>query len=484
MELFIHKIEPSGYKPIPQRLQWADILPNVTLPSNKLFILAKDREWSYQQVLAKGNTHIKHNDQNLSNGDIEFLANSGKTLHSVPFTPELVGLPATDIMGGPYPGPDQWVGNYPNSYNRMYWPNGLPTYEQGYALGQRCTVMHKITVAETMENNHYTNQRDPWWHGYYEAKTPRLLERHGPGYLQSHDYLFFNIGPDWHNISESQARDYFRNLSTLPNYDYTQGGLGKINLYTSSGYLAGPDRDTRYIYDIALRSRMYHALNKKFAVYWDQEREWMPNMKNGHIEAEGILYKEGKMPSPPTMTAGMVATGLHFGDGFIAWNAGGKITNRIWSTYFMGLLFNNSFYVKNGETQRRSWQEWPHLSGDMSYNFVNWSCNVDYAAFTAKVWNDTLGQVEGGTTKAAKYKIDDGAWYIPVNTFQDDLCYAKYNKKPIVETVVKNGKEAIFFIDPHSNNVKKNITIEGQTGQIYTFSAVGNMPHLGLANLP
>jgi hypothetical protein len=470
----IFKIEPDAYYAAKQVAQWAEIVPEYNLPAGKIFILGKGANWTHNQVLSRGMTHLQHNDvSGISAGDLQALQNAGKTYSSVKTGPEVLHAP-----GG---GPNQWIGNYPNMYNAMYWPNGFPTYEQGFAIGQITDISDMNRVHETMENNHYSDPRSDGWAGFYDALMPRLIAKFGPNVFVAHDYLFHNVGPDWHNITEAQANAYFRNLPTLQNYDFITGGLKSVNGYCASGYLAMPDRDDRYVYDIALKGRMYKRLGKKMVCYFDPEREAMPNMLTANVVNGDTLYMQNKMPTPAPMAAGMVSAGLQFGNGFIGWNAAGKVTNKKWSTYWMQQLFSGSYWIKNGETLKRSSDTWPHLSGDMSYTFVNWGSCVDFAAFAEYQWHATMGQVDGGVTKYAKYKINDGPWYNPVNTFEDDLTYAKYHKAPIVETTVKDGKEGIYFIEPCSQNNKKLITIEGQTGKTHTFYACGNTPHLALA---
>lgn len=476
-QLDLKKIEPDNFNPLLQVMSWADILPTFNLPAGKEFVLGKGPDWTHDKVLSRGMTCLQHNDvSGISEITLNSLKDAGKIYHSVPITPELFGIGAS--------GPNEWVGTFPDMYNRLYWPSGLPTYEQAFEIGNNCDISHRVTVGETMENTHYTNPRGQHFNGYYERKSQRMDEKWGPGnWLMAHDYLFINMGPDWHYITEAQAKDIFRNPTSVANYDYTTGSLKRINLFCAGGYLAGPDRDNRYVFDLALKSRMYDLLGKKCVLYWDPEREWMPNMKTAQRAPEGVLYKEGKMPTPPTITAGLVIAGLHFGAGFIGWNSMGKIINKIWSTYWMEQLFNGSFYVKNNETLERGWQEWPYLSGNMSYTFVSWASAVNIAAFAAKAYADTFGQVAGGTIKPAKYKINNNAWYNPFNTYQDDLCYAKYNSAPIVETQMVAGKEAVLYLEPTANNQKKMVTVEGQTGVQHTFEVCGNIPHVGVANI-
>lgn len=478
-QIDIQPLVPDFYNPAPQIAMWGEQMPPFSLPNNKYFVLGKGKEWNPSQVLARGMTQIQHNDlHGVSEQDKQALKNLGKTYHSVPITPELLGIGAS--------GPNEWVGSYADGtlYNKLYFPNGLPNYNQGLAYGQGCDISHILTIGETMENTHYTDPRRDFWGGYYDGKAPRLDARFGPGnWAMAHDYLFINIGPNWNRITEAQAKAYYRNLPSLPNYDFTTGTLKHVNLYCGSGYLGALDEDRNFVYELAMKGRMYKALNKKFVCFWDPEREWMPNMKNGYKAAEGIFYHENKMPAPGPVTAGMVAAGLHFGDGFVGWNVGGKTTNRFWSSHWVNVLAPGSFWVKNGETQQRSWQSWPHLSGDQSYDVGTKSSSVDIAAFAAHQYASTLGQTVGGVTKAVKYKINNGPWYNPLNTYQDDLCYAKYHKQPIVETVVGGGKEALYFCEPCSNNQKKIVTIEGQTGLQKTFEACGSSPHLAIWNI-
>lgn len=464
---------PDTYDATNQIMRHADIIPDFSLPSGKIFVLAKGPEWGHAQIFAKGQTALRHNDiSGIDAGTLTTLKNTGKTLHSVPFTPELLG-----IGGG---GPFGWVGTFPDMYNTMYFPGGLPDYNGGVTLGQNCLIDHKYTVAETMENNHYTNPRAAFWAGYYDAKTPRLLDRHGPGYLQSHDYLFINIGPDWHYISADQAKAYFRNLSSLPNFDFTTGTLKHCNLYVGDGYPGPMNRDNRIIYSIALKARMYHALGKKYCVYPTMEREWMPNMFNGNKVPTGTFYHQSKMPFPAPLMAKVTMAGLHFGDGLIGWNAGGKVTNKVWANTWTEQLFNGSFYVKNGETEQRNWRELPNLSGGSNYNYVKWSANEDFAAFAARNYAATMGQTAGGTTRAVNFKINNGPVITALNTFQDDLCRAKYTQGPIVETTLVDGLESLYFTDPCGTNQKKTVTVYGQTGQTYTFEACGTSDHVAL----
>ncbi|KAA0992783.1 hypothetical protein [Dyadobacter aurulentus] len=477
MQVDIHQVVPDQYNPTTQIHQWGDIMPAFQLPSDKIFRLTKGKEWNHQQVLSRGLTHLAHNDfHGIDAGTIQQLKDQGKTFHDVPITPELFGIGAS--------GPNEWVGDYPNNYNRLFFPNGLPDYNQGFAYGQGCDISHRIIVGETMENTHYTNPAGQHWAGYYDAKAPRLDARFGAGnWRMAHDYMFVKIGPDWYYITEQQAKNYFRNPNTAPGSENLNNSLKHCNMYGHGVYLGGMDRDKRAVYALALQARFYKAVNRHCIAYFAHDREWMPNMKHGQIRPEGILYMEQKIPVGDSVTAGIVVAGLHFGDGFSGWGGSGKVTNKIWSTHWFRELFNGSFWVKNGESQTRSWESWPYLSGDMSYTTVSWQSNNDMASFAAYAYAATLGQVYGGTRKAAKYKVGNGAFYNPVNTFEDDLCHAAANKKPICETVMKNGKEAIFFIDPCSDNKRKTVTVIGQSGATYTFEACGDMPHLSIANL-
>lgn len=479
-EIDILPLVPDSYNAAPQIMRHAEIVPPFNLPSDKIFILGKGPEWSHVQVFAVGQTAIRHNDMSgIDAGTKAVLQNAGKTYHSVPFTPEYIGLPATDILGNPAQGPNEWVGNYPDLYNRIYFPNGLPTYEQGYQLGLRCDISHKYSVAETMENLHYTNPRAAFWAGFYDARTPRLVERFGAGYLQGHDYLFINIGPDWHYISAEMAKAYFRNLPSLPNYDFTTGTLKHCNWFVGDGYPGPMNRDNRIVYSIALRARMYHALGKKYCVLPTMEREWMPNMFNAVKVPGGTFYQQGKMPFPAPLMASVTMAGLHFGDGLVGWNAGGKKTNKVFSKPYMEQYANGSFYVKDGESEQRNWREVPNQT-DAQLDLYKWSANEDFAVFAARNFAATGGQTSGGVKKAVTYQINNGPVVNALNTFQDDLVRAKYTQGPIVETELVDGLEYLYYHEPCAGVQKKTVKVWGQTGKQHIFEACGDQPHVSL----
>lgn len=483
-EIDILPLVPDQYDSSAQIMRHAEIVPAFALPSDKIFILGKGKEWTKDQVFNVGQTQLRHNDMSgIDAGTKTALQNAGKTYHSVPFTPQYIGLPATDILGDPAQGPNQWNGSYPDLYNSIYFPNGLPTYDQGYQLGLRCNIDDMISVAETMENLHYTNPRAEFWRGFYDARTPRLIARFGQNYKQSHDYLFIQIGPDWHYISETQAKNYFRNLPSLPNYDFTTGSLKHCNLYVGDGYPGPMNRDNRIIYAIALKARMYQALGKSYCVLPTMEREWMPNMLNAVKVPTGTLYAQGKMPFPAPLMAAVTMAGLHFGTGLIGWNASGKTTNKVFYPEYMEDYSNGSIYVKNGESQVRNWREVPNQTDVVTDNY-KWSANEDYATFAARNYAATMGQTSGGTVKAVNFQINNGPVINALNTFQDDLCRAKYTQGPIVETVKDDdGLEALYFADPCGGSQKKTVKVWGQTGQVKTFEACGTQAHVCLWNI-
>lgn len=476
-QIEIHPVAPDNYNPSAQIMSWGDIMPKFSLPSNKMLMLKKGNVWNPEQLFERGLTHLSNLESaGVPGAEWQGYKDAGKILWDVPITPSILGIGSSGI--------DQWVGNYPDSYNKMYFPNGLPDYNQGKQYGQNADISHKWGIGETMENLHYTNPNAQFWAGFYDGWAPRMDQKWGAGnWRWAHDYLMIRIAPAWHEINEGQAKALFRNPSTAPGYGYVNGSLKHCNMYSIPAYLGGQDRDKLVAYNIALSGRFYKQINKYSVVYAAHDRDWRPNNKGGLVVNGDTLYLENKLPIHDSVMAQIVVSGLHFADGMAGWGGSAKVIDKKWSPYWINQFSAGSFWIKKGETQRRSWQSWPHLGEGQNYTMGMWQSNVDMCSFAAYAYAATLGQVAGGMTKAAKYKIGSGSFYNPVNTYQDDLCYAKYHQQPIVETVVANGKEAIYYQEPCSNNKRKQVTVIGQTGATHTFEVCGDMPHLGITNI-
>ena len=474
------QIVPDNFNPYLQQIQWADIVPEFNLPAGKIFSQKKG-EWSTGRMFNRGVNLISNRDLGgLSNDEINALRATGKLYHDTPITPELLGLQDS--------GQNQWIGDYGagTMYNTKYFPNGLLNYQQGFDKGNQCDVSHRVVVAETMENLHYTNPNQPMWEGYYDAKKIRMDAQHGAGnWLMSHDYLFSGIAPDIWNISAAQAKSYFSSPETLPEYWRINGALKHCNLHTSPVYLGSPDRDHRVAYSILYSASLTKHLGRFHCSVPTPTHEWRPNNLNGYKMQEGTLYRYDKHPVSLGVVAGYTVLELIHGDGQLPWGAFGKVTNKQWSPYWMEQFANDSFWIDNNGNlgNKNNWRSFPHLANGQDYNFVNYTGGEDVWSFAAYAYAATFGQVHGGTRKFAKFKIGNGDWINPAGNLADDVVNTIKNNLPIVETEIKNGKEAILVLECITDNLPKEITVIGQTGKEYKIEVCGNMPELSLQNL-
>lgn len=472
------KIMPDNYNPSLQNIQWGDIVPDFQLPGGKIFLLRKGSTWSKELAFRKGVTHLsKYDIVNESNAAVQALISARKTYDEVPNTAELMNLPVV--------GADEWAGVYPNSWNKMYFPNGYLTYEQGYDKGMNSAVGHAIIIPQVMENTTYTNPDAPMWQGYYDAKASRLNQVLGVGnWLMCRDYLYSNLAPDLFSVTESQAKDFVRNPATLPGYDRIISGTAKHhNLHTIPVYAGGLDWDFRFLYNIAYGGKLHKAVGHKSVVFPTPLREWRPNNYSGMKMPEGTLFRQDKVPLATTLNISLAIFAFAFADGLIGWGDGSKVSVKQWATAYMG---DGGFWVKNGDpiTAHQSLGTWPHFnSHPYTYTMGTYSGAEDAWSFGAVAYASTVGKTAGGTRRFAQFKIDNGGWYNPVNQYADDEVRAQKNNLPLVFTEVKDGLMSWFYCDPKGTAARKQLTFVGQNGQQYYTEVQGSLPRMGVIQI-
>jgi hypothetical protein len=459
------QLVPANYDASSQKASYADIAPEMTLPSGKRYNSRKGI-WTREQIIRVGVNCISNYDEPTND-----QMNQGLSYWDVPKTNEIWNIPNT--------GGGVWVGNYPDNYNTSIFPNGYLTEEQGRQKGRDASVAHATCVFETEENTHYSNRAAPMWRGFYSTFIPRMIEHFGSRnipWLVAHNY--FNIGlPDEFYLgrkTRQQHKDMLsKNISQMPFTQYSPGGtLELCNFIPEGVYINAPDVGRNNVLDCFYRMLIYRQMGKAGGVFMFPRHEYRPNNPFRTNYTDGYFMKSDKIPLDPNEIMTYSALGVIGGKASVLWGAQSKTANKNFDPDYPA---GDQFYL-NGQTTPSQMTHYAAPNGEKYYGFDG---GCDFAHFGQLASARTFGQTVGQTPKFYDYKIDSAA-YRPGHVVD-----AGYDKEAMLYTEKLNDRLAWMYIKPTADNGRHGLTFRDpdNPGQTFTTEVSGNGPHMGIINL-
>lgn len=466
---------PQSYDPSTQNVQWADIMPDLTLPKGHVFFLNRGT-WDMDQVLKKGVTHISHYQIPRTNGSEELamkMKDQGITYNDVPMMQQLFDLPDNGV--------DKWV----NGYNTRYWQNGPLTNEQATAQAARFAWVDALAINETMEGNYFMPESQPMWLPYYsryrKTQIAKFDSKGIPSYL-CHNYFMF--WPKEYNLGHQElTREHFKNMLTLapdkmPKSNFSPGGsLSATNLIVDAVYLNAPDVQNGNIFGSIYKLNVFHHLGYEGGIFLAPQHEWKPNNLVEYRYPDGKYYHYEKLPLDPNVIISYAFISQTFGKVFVNWGGGGKAPDAVTKPF--DREWTTGAWFPTGSTSPKI--PFPHTGASGLYN--GYDGGTDFSRFGLQLWQDTFGLLEGGQTAYCTFRLDGGAWIFARNVNSDDIVDAAYDQHGIVYSIIKNGRIAWFYLNPFADNKWHDLQVQLPSGKVITERVAGNGIHAKIETL-
>lgn len=470
---------PANYNPGLAMPQWADIAPDLKLPSDHVFVLRRG-DWSIAQVMAKGMTHISH---------FELPRPGGDESQAVAY--KLQGITYNDV---------------PNSF--MIFGNPLPvnpTDQQVDAMIDRYNLTDAIWINETMEQEHALPPESGWLRRFYagiRAIHQRLFTDKGLVSYICHNY--FQFWPNTYHLGQvpaSESKENFRRpLSELTHTNFSPGGsLSNTNLIVEAVYLGAPDLQQNKIYDLAYKLKLFKRMGYESGVFLAGEHEWRPNNMFLNEFPDGKYYSKGKMPLDPNTLMSCVIWSQIYAKVFVQWGGSGKVSARIFDRF----TFEPTYWKANGSTEYKTSSANPNWNGGSNgdvfpyqshpdfphmvsrgIGYYGYNGGVDLSRFALQMYAETWGQIDpSGTRRYLSFKLDDGPWIEALNLDEDDLINAATEKRGFVDSINKDGRIAWHYTNGYADNVWHTLAVRFPNGRVVTNRVAGNGTHIKIENL-
>lgn len=506
---------PSSWNAGDNRTQYADVLPNVTLPLSKIWVPPRG-EYTISLAKSRGvNMFNKFEIQDLATGDVpayNALVNAGETYGAVERTEAFLGLNPV--------GPEDWaVAPNGTQYNKQYFPDGPLTYAQAYAKGGVSGISHRLVINETEEGPSWIRPSDPMWTGYYERYMQRMVAQHtipGKPPMVAHNYFnYFGSAPannGWWLLGGSTSSAIHKtefdkpiNLWGQNDFSPGTGSLRHTNLIVEGWYKGAFDLADRDLTRLMFKHLVYKKLGYYAGTVCANVREWRPNNQQGlrFKEADfpgsgnwGTFFRNQKIPYDPTITASVSFWTMVFGDVFADWGVEGKNTktklDHGWNNYDywypnqLNAIGSNTGQEAQADEHRgytRHANSFPHYSANI-YDPDKRSAGGGHngSMFGVSQYAKTVGAVHGGAIYFPEYRINGGAWVtqdqIPAHAVAD----VHYSGKPLVYAQRQGGQIALAVVEERGTGIKKDIEIKHptNTGVTYTQQIAGHGTHSAL----
>lgn len=482
---------PSNYKPESKMPQWADIAPNLKLPNGHMFFLNRG-DWSIEQVLQKGVTHISHYQIPRPNGDESYaleLKEKGITYNDVPVMPQIFNLPDTGI--------DNWV----NGYNTRYWVNGPLSDEEAISQAKRHVWLDALWIGETMEGNYYMPVDKHMWVPFYKQLKKQYQEKFGsrniPWYI-CHNY--FMPWPTQYNLGQESSKQEYKDLLRLPldkmpRSNFSPGGsLSETTLIMEAVYPGAPDIQQSSVLDTIYKMNVIRKLGYEAGIFLSSVFEYKPNNHFENVFEDGKYYEQGKIPLDPNLLIAFTFYSQRWGKVFVEWGGPGKVNG---GRIFNSKTFEPTLWYKNGSTTPDISSKNPdtndifkyisspnfHHAKDGGIGYYGYSGGTDLASLGEQLYADTWGKLESGKEQFLKFRIDNGNWISPENKQMDDVVNARYDKRGLVDSISLNGEICWNYQNCFGDNKWHNIDVELPNGRIVSERVSGNGIHVKVQSL-
>jgi len=467
---------PAGYNPALDMPQWLDLVPELKLPKGHFFVLSKG-DWTVDQVLKKGITHIRHNEIPRLNGDETLalqLRMQGVTYNDVPIS--------TQIFGG-----------VPNN----------PSDAQVDAMIARHAYPDALWIGETQEQTHAIKPESRWLYKFNAGITANQKKNFiDKGIPALNCFNYFQFWPKSYHlgqVSADSSKAMFRYpLDLLPYSNFSPGApLSSTTLIMEAVYLGAPDIQDVQPFDLAYKLSLIKHLGYESGAFSAGEHEWRPNNMYWVQYPEGKYFSKSKIALDPNTLITAAFFSQVYGKVFVLWGGigkinAGKIVDDLTSepTYWKP---NGSDDLKgstlNPDPNAGNYTRWvtspdfPHSRrGGIGYFGYNGSSDI--ARFGLQVYADTWGQIpEDGSKNFLSYRLDGGEWINAVNEYVDEIVNARHGKRGIVHSIHKAGQIAWFYINPFADNLWHNLEVRFPNGRTVKNRVAGNGIHAKLESL-
>ena len=456
---------PENFNPATQNSQWADIAPDMKLPRGHIWI-ASPGAWDIEKIRAKGVTHIaKHDLTSTPLSTVMKMKEAGVTYNNVPRTEHFMFLKEN--------GPDR----NRDGYNLRFWPTGPLTREQSIQKANEAEINDAIWIGETMEGVSYMPPDAPMWGHFYKRLRERYEEKWGPKNIPfyiAHNYFMF--WPQEISLSRSKNKEYYKNLlhlpaAQIPKTNFSPGGtLSHTNLITEAVYIGPPDIQQGQVYESIYRMHIIKNLGYESGIFLFGVHEWRPNNLYQYNYPEGKYYAPNKLPLDPNVIIANGFIAQVFGKIYVEWGGNGKSKNKNFD-----MEWTKGIWFPNGASNPQPGFTHYKKQGEDSYG--GYTGSSDFSYFSQKLYNDTFGQVTGGSRKFLKYKIDNGKWLTPSQFSAEEIVESYHDKRGFVFSESINGKTAWFYLNSFADNTWHNIEVELPNGTIVKERVAGNGIH-------
>lgn len=464
---------PQNYDPSLQAPQWADIMPDLQLSKGRVFFLNRG-EWSMDQVMKKGITHISHHQIPRPGGDESLamqLKDQGITYNDVPTMISIFELGDNGV--------DKWV----DGYNTRYWQKGLPTREWAIQQAKRYTWVDNLWIGETMEGSVFMPAEKDFWFDFYKGIGEQQYAKFDSKGIKSyrcHNYFMFWPSP--YHLGQSKREDLKALLrktpAEMPRTNFSPGGsLSSTNLIVEAVYLNAPDIQNGSIYDAIYKLNVFKALGYEGGIFPAGVHEWKPNNYVEYRYPDGKWYNNEKIPIDPNSLISYAFLSQVYGKVFVEWGGGAKITTRDFSQDWA-----TGAWYPNGSNSPTDIHGFPHKTGTNNYYF-GYNASTDLSRFGEQVWADSWGKCEDGETQYLEFRIDGGDWVKAQNAYADDIVDAYFDKRGFVYSIRKGGKIAWFYLNTFADNRLHTIDVIFPNGKAVSQQVAGNGIHAKIQDL-
>lgn len=472
---------PANYDPTLEMPQWADIAPDLRLPKGHFFVLSRT-DWTMDQVIKKGVTHIRHHEIPRPGGDESQavqMKEAGLTYDDVPtsFT----------IFGNPLP-------NNPNDA------------QVDAMIARYSFLCDALKIGETMEQQHAIPPESPWLKRFYDGiraiQKTKFIDKGIPALVC---YNYFQFWPTTYHLGQvdaSVSKENFRKpLEQLEHTNFSPGGsLSGTNLIMEAVYLGAPDIQQGQVFDLGYKLKLFKRMGYESGVFLAGEHEWRPNNMFLSQYPDGKYYSKGKIPLDPNTLITSTIFSQIYGKVFVQWGGvgksnGGRIVNKftfeptywkengasVYKTSSVNPNYNNG---ANGDVfPYQSHPDFPHqIPGGVGY--YGYNGNTDLCRFALQMYADTWGQIgDDGTLNFLSFRIDNGVWIEAVNRDADDMVNAHAEKRGLVDSIHKNGRIAWYFVNPFADNLWHDLDVRFPNGRVVRTRVAGNGTHIKLENM-
>ena len=475
---------PLAFNPVSQTSQWADVAPDMQLPSGHIYVnIASKKGWTQDLIFRKGVTHWTQGAVEDEGGNDAMRARFPTKMYN--------NVPRTEGMMGLYDaGPDADGGGY----NLKWWPNGPFNEQKAREVGQTRDITPRLWIGENMEGSSYMPYDKPMWGWFYEELIKRFENQKaqdGIPYYVAHNYYWLFGGvdgmPNPYSLGEATAAQHKALYSTDPSIwqpktaFHNGNTLSKTNLVVLGVYMNVPDLTPDAVFADLHRMEFIKKLGKSAGIFLFGVHEWRPNWGWGIRYPEGTLIRKDKLRLDPNFHMAYAFFAQEYGHVFVEW---GVVPHQVASKApldeYPGIMAGGDFWYPNGQTVAQP--GFPHYGAYNAPNKFNFG-GGDWSHWGTFLWQKTFGQVASGSPYYCKFRLNNGSW-VEREANGADVVDAYFQKRGIVRCRISGNKIAIMYYNPYADNTRRTIEIQDPVdpSRTYTTTVCGNGIHATLIN--